>query len=376
MSVDAGDGAVASTGGWAEFTAWENLVRAWRNAARGKQGSAAVARFAYKPGEHLLRLQRALLQGRWRPGAYTQFALHEAKRRWIAAAPLADRVVHHALIQVVQPRFERTFHAGSHANRTGHGTHRAIDHLHNLVRGHRFVLRLDVQRHFQSIDHAILLRLLARRIPEPELMAVVRSIVASGEGVADPASPDPGWLFSGDDLLALARPRGLPVGNLTSQHWSNVYLHVLDDFCLRTLGARAYVRYVDDFALFHDDKSVLAEWRARIVEFLGRRLRLRVHERSAQVQPCAAGVPWLGWVVYPDKRRLKSRKAVEATRRLQALHDAWVADEISFAEFDASVQSWIEHVRHGDTLGLRKHVLGRFEMAGMPGKSRKFDPEK
>jgi RNA-directed DNA polymerase len=121
------------------------------------------------PGDHVLALQRALAAGTWRPGAYVQFAIHESKRRWISAAPFADRVVHHALMQVMQPRFERNFSPHSFANRLKLGTHRAVNRLQGLAQQHRCVLRLDVQRHSPSIDHAVLLDLLDRRTPEPEL---------------------------------------------------------------------------------------------------------------------------------------------------------------------------------------------------------------
>jgi RNA-directed DNA polymerase len=362
--ADANDSADGGRGGFDAFISFDNLLAAYTAAARGKHGSGAVARFAFKPGDHVLALQRALAAGTWRPGAYVQFAIHESKRRWISAAPFADRVVHHALMQVVQPRFERNFSPHSFANRVGLGTHRAVNRLQGLAQQHRCVLRLDVQRHFPSIDHMVLLDLLDRRTPEPGLQRVVRLILVSGEGVADPEQADPGWLYPGDDLLALTRPRGLPVGNLTSQHWSNVYMHPLDEFCQRTLGCSAYVRYVDDFALFHDDKYVLADWRAQIIAFLARRLRLRIHENAAHVQACSAGIPWLGFVVYPGHRRVKARKVVEGTRRLQHMYDSWCAGAVSFAEFDACVQGWINHVRHADTLGLRAHVLGRFELGG------------
>ena len=158
---------------------------------------------------------------------------------------------------------------------------------------------------------------------------------------------------------AALRPRGLPIGNLTSQFWSNCYLHPLDLFIKRELGCRAYLRYVDDMALFADTKSQLWEWKQAIVDRLAD-LRLTVHAGSAQVAPVTAGVPWLGFVVYPTHRRVKSRKAVAATRRLTACFDAWKAGRISFAEFDASVQGWINYVRYADSWGLREHVLRRF----------------
>jgi len=270
-------------------------------------------------------------------------------------------VVHHALCRVIEPRFEPGFIGDSYANRLGKGTHRALDRLQHFAQRHRHVLRLDVRQHFPRIDHQILLALLWRRIPEPGLRRVVECIVASG---ADTAAAAPGELFEGDDLLALCRPRGLPIGNLTSQFWSNCYLDPLDQFVRRSLRCAAYLRYVDDFALFHDDKATLQAWGDALQAFLGTRLRLRVHTRSAQVLRCAAGIPWLGFVVYPEHRRVKARKVVATTRRLRGLHQAWRRGEISFAEFDASVQGWIEHVRHADSWGLRQHVLGGFALEG------------
>lgn len=318
-----------------------------------------MARFERSLGEQLLRLRQALLSQTWQPGGYVHFTIHEPKRRLISAAPFADRVVHHALCRVIEPRFEAAFHPHSYANRLGRGSHRAVDQLQHWARRHRWVLRLDIVQHFPSIDHAILQALLARRVPEPGLQALIALILASGE---DLPTREDAALLPGDDLLALCRPRGLPIGNLTSQFWSNVYLDPLDKFVARTLRCGAYLRYVDDFALFGDDAGQPQAWRTEILEFLARRLRLRVHERQAQVQRCEAGIPWLGFVVYPDHRRVKSRKVVATTRRLQARYDAWRAGEIGFGEFDASVQGWINHVRFADSWGLRRHVLERFDL--------------
>jgi hypothetical protein len=343
---------------------WDNLLNSWRLAGLGKHGGAAVARFEYRLGESVLRLQRELLAQTWLPGPYVHFSIHEPKRRWISAAPFADRVVHHALCSVIRTRFERGFIAESFADRLSKGTHKAVDQAQAFARRHRHVLRMDVRQHFPSIDHAILLDLLWRRITEPGLRRIVSAIVASGADIhADQVAPE---FFDGDDLLALCRPRGLPIGNLTSQFWSNCYLDPLDHFVKTELGCTAYLRYVDDFALFDDDKARLNAWGAEVKGFLARRLRLRVHENSAQVLPCRCGIPWLGFVVFPDHRRVKSRKVVAATRRLSQRYDAWCAGEISFADFDASVQGWINHVRFADSWGLRESVLDRFPLQGRP----------
>jgi hypothetical protein len=174
-----------------------------------------------------------------------------------------------------------------------------------------------------------------------------------------PATPAP--LIPGDDLLALCRPRGLPIGNLTSQFWSNCYLHPLDLFVTGELGCKAYLRYVDDFALFSDSKETLWRWKAAVRERLAV-LRLCFHETSAQVVPVHCGIPWLGFVVYPDRMRVKGRKVVSATRRLSARYEQWHSGAISFGEFDASVQGWINHVRYADSWRLREHVLARFPL--------------
>lgn len=339
----------------AHLCSWENLLRAWRKAARGKRGTASVARFEYRAEEHLVDLRNRLLARSYRPGPYVHFHIKDPpKRRKISAAGFPDRVVHHALCHIIEPRFERLFLPDSYANRLGKGTHRAIDRLQGLARRYRYVLRADLVQHFASVDHAILLDILRRQVPEPDIMALIEAIVDSGCGVLDEEYhyvP-----FPEDDLLAICRPRGLPIGNLTSQFWSNCYLHPFDQFVTRGLGCRAYLRYVDDFALFSDSKRELWTWKVALIERLAR-LRLLIHETRAQVLPVHAGIPWLGFVVYPTHRLVKARKVRHTHRRLRARLAAYHTGELSFAELDASIRGWIAHVGHADSWGLREKVL-------------------
>lgn len=316
-----------------------------------------VARFEDRLADHLLEIQSGLTQGDWEPGGYVQFQIAEPKRRLISAAPFRDRVVHHALCNIIEPLFEARFIPDSYANRIGKGTHRAVARCQEMARKHRYVLRLDIVKHFPAIDHQVLSRGLERVIRDERTMGLVDKILASGAGILDQEYRPP--LFPGDDLLAACRPRGLPIGNLTSQFWSNCHLHPLDLYVKRELGCRAYLRYVDDFCLFHDSKAQLYAWKRGIIERLAG-LRLQVHEREGQVLPVRCGIPWLGFIVYPSHRRVKGRKVVEATRRLGARFDAWQQGRISFGEFDASVRGWIAHVRYADSWGLRRHVLERF----------------
>jgi len=328
---------------------------AWRRAARGKRGTAGVARLEHRLADNLLDLQHDLLSGRYRPGEYVSFCIAEPKRRLISAAPFRDRVVHHALCRIIEPRFERLFIAESYANRRGKGTHAAVDRFQAYCERYRYALRADVVQHFPSIDHEILLQILSRQIPEHDVMELVERIVDSGRGVLD-GEYRMSW-FPGDDLFAICRPRGLPIGNLTSQFWSNCYLHPFDQFVKRELGCSAYLRYVDDFALFSDDKAQLWAWKRAIVERL-ERFRLRIHESRTQVVPAHCGVPWLGFVVFPDHRRIKGRKVRTARCHLWARLRAYHAGEISFAELDAGIQGWISHARHADSWKLRELILG------------------
>jgi retron-type reverse transcriptase len=337
--------------------AWENLLLAWRKAARGKRGTPGVAAFEHQVADRLLDLQRRLTEGTWKPGGYVHFTITEPKRRVISAAPFADRVVHHALCNVIEPVFETLFIPDSYANRFGKGTHRAVDRVQALSQRFRYVLSLDIVKHFPSIDHAILLETLGKHLRDPRLLALAARIIASGDGIADQEYRMV-W-FPGDDLLSACRPRGLPIGNLTSQFWSNCFLHPLDQFITRGLGCGGYVRYVDDMVLFADSRAHLWDWKRAVVERVAG-MRLTVHTGSAQVRPVGAGIPWLGFVVFPTHRRVKGRKVVETTRRLGSAFDDWRTGRISFARFDAGVQGWINHVRYADSWGLRTHVLKPF----------------
>ncbi|MGH8578848.1 MAG: reverse transcriptase domain-containing protein [Gammaproteobacteria bacterium] len=337
------------------ITGWDNLWLAYRLAARGKRRMGSAAAFEYQVADRLIALQNDLRMKTYRPGAYRHFFIHEPKRRKISAAPFRDRVVHHALCNVIEPLFDARFIAHSYANRAGKGTHRAVDQLQAWARRYRYVLRADVVQHFASLDHALLRAKLVRLIHDVDVLWLAAAILQSGSGVlVDEYTP---VYFPGDDLLAACRARGLPIGNLTSQFWSNVYMNDFDWFVLRELGCGGYLRYVDDIALFSDSKTKLWAWKDAIIARLACE-RLTIHGAQAQVLPTRCGIPWLGFVVYPTHRLLKRRNAVNFTRRLETNLDGYQAGRLSFAELDASVQGWINHVRYADTWGLREHILG------------------
>ncbi|NCC36538.1 MAG: RNA-dependent DNA polymerase, partial [Chloroflexia bacterium] len=230
----------------AQVASFDNLWHAFHRARRGKRSNGEVASFEYHLERNLLTLESELLTGTYQPGGYRHFYITEPKRRKISAAPFRDRVVHHALCAVIEPIFECRFIHHSYACRVGKGTHRALDAAQALARRYRYVLQGDIVQFFPSVDHQILRALLARRIADPQVMALIDLILATGAGHLE-SEYTMQW-FPGDDLLnPLERPRGLPIGNLTSQFWGNVYLHELDTFVQQELRTGAYVRYADDW---------------------------------------------------------------------------------------------------------------------------------
>jgi len=236
----------------------------------------------------------------------------------------------------------------------GKGTHRAIDRCQEFARQYRYVLPCDIKQHFPSIDHAILRGVLTRVIHDEDVLWLCDRILESGEGVLYDEYAM--VYFPGDGLEAAARPRGLPIGNLTSQFWSNCLLDVLDHFVKRELRCKAYLRYVDDLALFADDKATLWEWKQAITERLAR-LRLTIHEDRVQVMPVTQGIPWLGFIVFPTHRRVKRHNVLNYRRRLNVLMEAYHAGEVSLVEVDASVKGWVNHVSYASSEGLRRAVL-------------------
>lgn len=338
-----------------EIINFGNLYDSWRKARRGKRYKPATAAFEQNLDAELLTLHQELHDESWQPGGFRSFTIHEPKRRKISAAPFHDRVVHHALVRVIEPIYERKFIDDSYANRKGKGTHAALDRCTQYMRRYKYVLPCDVQQFFPAVDHKVLMCILAKTIACTPTLCLCKKIIDSGVGVLA-EEYDMRW-FPDDDLFAVSRPRGLPIGNLTSQFWANVYMNELDQFVKHTLRCRGYVRYVDDFLLFADDKATLHRWRDEIITFLYS-LRLTIHEHRAQPKPVKHGIPFLGFTVYPDHRRLKRSKGISYRRHLKTLWRRYQSGEINREQGRASVYAWLGHVKHGDTYGLRRKLFG------------------
>lgn len=338
---------------YSRICAFDNLWRGARRAQRGKRFKPGTARFNFHLEGGLLRLQRELKERRWQPGPYHAFYVYEPKKRLISAAPYRDRVVHHAICQVIEPLFERTFIDDSYACRLNKGTHRAILRFSEFARRRRHVLQCDIRKYFPSIDHQILYELLQRKIRDQHALWLLETIIAS----SNPQEPVPAY-FPGDDLFTpFERRRGIPIGNLTSQFFANLYLNGFDHFVKEELRCRCYLRYMDDFAVFDDDKTRLHELRAAMEEYLAG-LRLQLHPDKCQVFPVTQGAAFLGFRIFPTHRLLRRDNAVRASRRLRRLAAAYTCGQIGFDQMLHSLQSWNAHAAWGHTWGLRSKLFG------------------
>ena len=332
----------------ANFAALHNAAQRAVAGKRKKPGAAAF--FANLEGE-LLRLERERRDQSERTGRYLEIMVRDPKRRLVSAAPFRDRVVHHALFATIGPIFERGFIDDSYANRTGKGTHRALARYEHYRDRYRHVLRADIYRYFPSIDHAVLKADLRRRIACKRTLSLCDTII-------DGSNPQEEVLlhFAGDDLLTpLERRRGLPLGNLTSQFFANVYLDGFDHFCKEVLRA-PYVRYVDDFALFSDNPMDLQAWRQRAADYLAKR-RLALHPAKTMMVRTAEPVQFLGFVAFADgHRRLPAVNVTRFVTRLRALRCAWRAGHVSEHAVRQRIGAWVAHARHANTVQLR-HTL-------------------
>jgi len=351
------------------------LVGAARTAVRGKRKKPGAAAFMANLETECLKLERELRSGRWRPGRFVTFEVREPARRLISAAPFRDRVVHHALYAVIAPLFERGFIHDSYANRVGKGTHAAVERYERFRNRYRFVLRCDIYQFFPAIDHDILKADLRRRLRCERTLTLCDAIIDH----SNPQEPVELY-FPGDDLFApMSRRRGLPIGNLTSQFFQNVYLDPLDHFITERLRVGAYLRYVDDFALFADGVDELAACQERIARFLeGRRLVL--HPRKTLIQPTAEPATFLGYELLPDRRRLPEDNVRRFRNKLRGLRDRWRTRSVGRDEVERRVGAWMAHAAHADSWRLRRAIFagGWFEPAGpgrppgVAGSSRRF----
>lgn len=310
-----------------------NLELAYHKAQRGKSAKAEVLAFGNNLRANLKRLQAQILSGEVEIGGYHYFTVYDPKERQICAAPFPQRVLHHALMNVCHPYFEQQQIFDSYASRPGKGTYAALERAGANNRRYTWFLKLDVRKYFDSIHHEVLRSQLCRLFKDPHLLRIFEHILDSYEVL-------PG--------------RGVPIGNLTSQYFANHYLAPADHYARETLRVPAYVRYMDDMVLWHDDKAALLEAGHRFQDFI--RERLQQELKPFCLNKNAAGLPFLGYLLYPDTTRLAHRSRCRYIHRIktcQAALDAGVWTQKQFQNHTTPLTAFTEHA---DAKAFRQKV--------------------
>lgn len=327
---------------------FDNLLSAAYSCRKGKAKASATLIFFDNLEENIIQLQNELMWDMYQMSLYYHFYVFEPKRRLISAPHFRDRVVHRAIYNIIEPLFNKGFIFDSYACRKNKGTHKGADRAQHFIRnvehkyGKAYALKADIKRYFSSIDHLILKNILRAKIRCKRLIALLEYIIDN----------------SPSDELGV----GIPLGNLTSQIFANIYLNELDRFVKHKLNAKNYIRYMDDFVIIHHDKNQLHQWRQQIESFLLFELRLTTNSKT-QVFPIAKehgrSLDFLGYRIYSTHRLLRKSSVKRIKTNLKKLHKQYAQGKISLADCKPSIQSWLGHASHAQTHGLKKALLSK-----------------
>jgi hypothetical protein len=300
--------------------AYDNLLSAFTKAVRGKRTKSAVRRFSLDIEGNLLEIQRLLKAGEFSTGTYNYKRIFEPKERLISILPFSpDRIVHHAIMNIVEPIWKGLFISESHACIKGRGLHLGSRHTMDFVRRNEFVLKCDISKFYPSIRHDKLKSIVRRKIKDPPLLRILDDIIDS----------------SGEEV-------GVPIGNYCSQWLGNLYLNELDSFVKSSLHVKDYIRYCDDFCLFAKDKPTLRRWAREIEGFIGSQLGLRFSKSS--IFPLSQGVDFLGYRHFKDfvlLRKATTRRIKKRLWRLPHLLRRGVVSHLQFVSSVASIDGWL-----------------------------------
>lgn len=320
----------------------ENLFRAWKKFRKGKRSKQEVVEFEFNLEENIFDLYDRLISGIWKPDPYKAFYVQDPKLRKIHKASVRDRVLYQALYRGLYQVFDESFIHDSFASRNEKGTHKGIERFEQFSRKvsrnytqPAFVLKCDIRKFFDSIDHSILTSLTKRKIQDHLLVDLLFKII---------------------DSFHVKPGKGLPLGNVTSQIFANIYLNELDQFCKHELKAKYYIRYCDDFVIIHDSQDFLKTSVFKIQSFLTNNLKMALHPTKVSIRRLYAGTDFLGYVSLPYYKVLRTktkRRMLKNIEQLKRLHGQGLITE----EFlEQSVQSYLGMLSHCKSEKIRNSI--------------------
>jgi retron-type reverse transcriptase len=328
---------------WNTVASFENLVLSFSAASKGKKERVSVLKFKSQLEENIINIQNNLIWKTWRPGEYRSFFVYEPKHRLVQAPCFEDRVVHHALIDVIEPLFDKKFIKDSYACRRGKGIHNTSVRLQQFLRsagsGGRkvYVLKADISKYFPSINHGKLISIIKKTVKDPDVL----------------------WLCDKIIKHYGYEKRGLPVGALTSQLFANVYLDQFDHFIKDELGIKYYLRYMDDFVILAHDKKVLWELLAEVESFLAVELSLSLNPKTS-IFPASKGVDFAGYRVWPT--HILPRKAIikNSKTRFKKLSRLYASGKCEAEHIKPRVASFLGYMKHCSSKKTVGNILKDF----------------
>lgn len=345
---------------YTELCSYENLNRAYLNARKNKRFRDEVLHFSFNIEEHLMEIGEELTNHTYTVGGYKEFFVHEPKKRLVMALPFKDRVIQWAIYQLVNPIFDKGYIFDSYGCREHKGTLKAVQRLYYWLKivGKKevkhYFLKLDMSKYFYRIDHQVLINLLRTKIADKELLWLLETIINYDEVAF-------GLKLNGnvDDPADRLKGKGMPIGNLTSQMFANLYLNELDQYCKRKLGIKYYVRYMDDVIILADDKKKLHEYKELIEEFIGNKLNLNLNNKTA-IRPITLGVEFVGYKVFPTHLKVRKSTSLKMKRRLKYVKKQYERDLIPIEKVNATVQSYMGILKHCNSYLLQRVVFDNY----------------
>jgi len=341
-----------------EIYSMNNLANAWKEARKGKTKKIYVIEFEKELRKNLLELRRELLTQTYKPKPLVTFIVRDPKSRVISKSAFRDRIVHHALVRIIEPIFEKIFIYDSCANRKGKGNLFALNRFvkfkrkvsesgdclrimekfrnNNLVFG--YCLKADIRHYFQEVNQEILLKIIKRKIADEKVIWLIKQIL--------------------NNYFSEKQGTGMPLGNLTSQFFANIYLNELDYFVKHKLKAKHYIRYVDDFVILHKSKIQLGIWKEQIEEFLKNELTLELHPDKSKILNLSRGIDFVGFRNLYYFKLLRERNIRKMNHKITQLKNGETSEE----KFKASFNGWNAYAKWGDSYRLKKNLLNKITL--------------
>ncbi len=339
---------------------FETLLEAYNKSRLGRRYRKEILSFSANLEENLIDLQNHLIYKSYEVGKYYEFYVYDPKKRLIMSLPFRDRVLQWAIYLILNPIFSKSFISDSHGCIKDRGIHSAVKRLQYWLRivnkkpEKYYYLKLDISKYYYRIDHDVLLNIIKRKIDDDDLIWLLEKIIKS----EDQAFGLPlGATFSDTDERLY--DKGMPIGNLTSQMFANIYLNELDQYVKHELKAKYYIRYMDDMIILHHDKNVLHEYKRLMEEYLNNELKLHLNNKTA-IRPITLGIEFVGYKLWPTHIKLRKSSALKMRRNLKRVQIQYSKNKIDFQRANATVQSYFGILKHCNSYNLQTKIFGDF----------------